>query len=252
MRVTYMDESGSSPREPVVVAAAVIIHGDDQVIPIEEHLEKLIEKHIPEKQRFDFAFHATDLYHGGGKKSIFSDKKIWTQEKRWAIIDDLVSVPSLFNIPICYGMVKKSEFEESILIKNPRRVLTSHAMAIVLCELNIERWMTKNTNNEITHIVAEDNNEVREAARISHVLLRHKALKSMIEVSKYPLPLRRIRDGLQFTSKRESMLLQVADVCAWSIRRLLNGAPDCDRFYRPLYHQIVRDRSNVSLTKQPL
>jgi hypothetical protein len=240
MRVTYMDESGSSPRDPIVVAAAVIVHGDDQVVLIEEYLDGVIEKHIPEENKPDFFFHATDLYHGGGKKSIFSNKDVWPEEKRWAILDDLVAVPGLFKIPICFGRINKSMFEEVILTENPRKkILTSHAMAIVLCELSIEKWMRNNTDREITHIVAEDNHDVREAAKTAHVLLRHKALESMVEVNNHPLPLKRIRDGLQFTSKGESRLLQVADVCAWSIRRFISNSPYSERFYEPLRGQIV-------------
>jgi hypothetical protein len=60
VRITYMDESGSSRRDPIVVEAGVIIHGDDQVIPVEEHLEGLVEKHIPEDKREGFYFHAAE------------------------------------------------------------------------------------------------------------------------------------------------------------------------------------------------
>lgn len=44
MRVTYMDKSGLSKREPILIEAAIIVHGDDQVIPVEEYLESLVEK----------------------------------------------------------------------------------------------------------------------------------------------------------------------------------------------------------------
>ena len=70
-----MDESGLSSREPLLVEAGIIVHGDEQVIPIEEHLERLVEKHIPAHQREGFFFHATDIYGGGDKHSIFHDKQ---------------------------------------------------------------------------------------------------------------------------------------------------------------------------------
>ncbi len=54
MRVVYLDESGISRREPVLVVAAIIAHGDTQVIPVEDHLERLVQKHIPEENREGF------------------------------------------------------------------------------------------------------------------------------------------------------------------------------------------------------
>ncbi len=56
VRVTYMDESGASPKEPILIQAAIIVHGDDQVIPVEEYLESLVEKHIPADKRAGFFF----------------------------------------------------------------------------------------------------------------------------------------------------------------------------------------------------
>jgi hypothetical protein len=35
VRVVYLDESGQSSREPRIVQAGVIVHGDSQIVPIE-------------------------------------------------------------------------------------------------------------------------------------------------------------------------------------------------------------------------
>src|ERR1700722_12597625 len=94
VRVTYMDESGLAKREPILVEAGIIVHGDDQVVPVEQYLESLVEKHIPADQRAAFFFHATDIYGGGDKNCIFHDKDEWPDERRWAILDDLVAVPA--------------------------------------------------------------------------------------------------------------------------------------------------------------
>jgi hypothetical protein len=56
---------------------------------------------------------------------------------------------------------------------------------------------------------------VRQAARGAHVLLRDKtemAKEGYVDHACFPS--KRIRDGLQFTTKAESRLLQVADACA--------------------------------------
>ena len=243
VRVTYMDESGLGKREPILVEAAVIVHGDDQVVPVEEYLESLVEKHIPIDKQDGFFFHATDIYGGGDKNCIFHDKNEWPDERRWAILDDLVAVPAKFGLPICVGIIQKSEFPPPLpaVDHSPQEVAVArHAMAIIQCEIGVEHWLRANTEKEITHIIAESNDEVRLAAKEAHMLLRNpKEIAAQGFVNHPIFPLKRIRDGLQFTTKAESRLLQVADVCAWVIRRAANNAPNAFRFYDPLRHQIA-------------
>ena len=59
MRFVFLDEGGISQHEPFVVVAGVIVHGDEQLIPLEKKLDRLIRKHIPEEQQPGFVFHAT-------------------------------------------------------------------------------------------------------------------------------------------------------------------------------------------------
>ena len=56
MRVVYMDESGTSRKEPLALVAGVVVDGDHQMIAVEEHLERLVRKHIPETDRENFFF----------------------------------------------------------------------------------------------------------------------------------------------------------------------------------------------------
>jgi hypothetical protein len=245
VRVTYMDESGNSPKDPILIEAAVILHGDDQVIPVEERLQHLIEKHIPRDKRDGFYFHASDIYSGGDKKCIFFDKQEWPDEKRWAILDDILAIPKDFNLPIFAGIIERATWPPKT--ENPHSRLeievARHAMAIIQCEIGVELWLRKNFPNEITHIIAEDANDVRKAARGAHVML-----KDPVELQKegfdnnHPVfPFKKIRDGLQFTTKAESPLLQLADACAWSIFRAATNAPRADRVYRPLQGQMVTE-----------
>jgi hypothetical protein len=220
VRVTYMDESRSSPRDQLIVVAAIIVHGDEQVVPVEDYLEELVDKHIPDENRFGFYFHATDIYHGGGKKCLFHDKEKWPDERRYRILDDLVAVPTMFGLPICFGFIDKSEFPfEPTNKSHPKNELSvaAHAMAIIYCEMGVEVWLRNKTEKETTHIVAENNTEVQSAAKEAHTLLRNPHLSQMERLKNHTcFPFKRIRDGLQFTSKEESRLLQVADVSASS------------------------------------
>jgi Protein of unknown function (DUF3800) len=255
VRVTYMDESGLGKRESILVEAAIIVHGDDQVVPVEEHLEGLVEKHIPSDKREGFFFHATDIYGGGDKDCIFHDKAEWPDERRWAILDDLVAVPAKFKLPVCAGIIQKARFADALSEKTHTALeisVAQHALAIIQCEIAVEMWLRKNTEKEITHVIAENNNEVRHAAREAHVLLRNKdemAKEGFVDHACFPF--KRIRDGLQFTTKAESRLLQVADACSWAVRRAANNAPIAFRFYQPVRDQIVLlDRDQVAALKE--
>ncbi len=47
VRFAFIDEAGTSKYDPYAVVAGVVVHGDDELIPLEEHLEGLARKHIP-------------------------------------------------------------------------------------------------------------------------------------------------------------------------------------------------------------
>jgi hypothetical protein len=257
VRVTYMDESGLSRREPILVEAGIIVHGDDQVVPVEDQLAALVEKHIPADRREGFYFHATDIYGGGPKDCIFHDKTEWPDERRWAILDDLVAVPAKFELPICIGIIERSKWPPPSDKPHTQQEVdvAAHAMAIIQCEIGVELWLRAKTEREITHIVSENNDEVLLAAKEAHMLLRNKSEMEKEGFLNHPcFPFQRIRDGLQFTSKEESRLLQIADVCAWAIRRAANNAPNASRFYDPLRSQIVifDEKDAAELERQTL
>jgi uncharacterized protein DUF3800 len=244
VRVVYLDESGQSSREPRIVQAGVIVHGDSQIVPIEAHLEELVVKHIPPESRDGFVFHATDIYGGGPKDCIFHDKKEWPEERRWALLDDLVAIPAKFQLPVCLGQVDKVEFRAQNSTKSNSKQeveVAIHAMAIIQCEISVELWMRHNTENEITHLIAENNNDVRVAAKEAHILLKSKEAMEAEGFFHHPcFPFVKIRDGLQFATKVDSRILQVADACAWSIRRAAAMAPNAGRFFLPLRSQIFQ------------
>ena len=198
--------------------------------------------------------HATDIYGGGDKDCIFHDKEEWPDERRWAILDDLVAVPAKFGLPIVFGLIEKAKFPPGPTEKQhtPQEIaVAAHAMAIIQCEIGVELWLRTNTEREITHIIAENNDEVRLAAREAHMLLRNQKEMEREGFRNHPcFPFKRICDGLQFTTKAESRLLQVADACAWALRRVANKAPNAFRFYGPLRSQIVQfDEKQMVLLK---
>jgi hypothetical protein len=243
MRLVYVDESGISPGDPVLVVAGVIIDADKDLIAIEKHLETLVEKHIPAESRDGFVFHATDIYGGGKSDCLFHDRTVWPNEKRSAILDDLLAVPAKFGLSICVGLVQASEFPSTGSREDytpAQTALASHAVALAQCEMAVEFWMRKNARSEVAIVIAENNNDVRAAAKDTHVYLRSKEemKKAGMDVTGL-FPLTSIRDGIHFATKSESRHLQIADACAWAFHRAAVKGQNAARFYPLIRKQIV-------------
>jgi hypothetical protein len=67
MRFIFSDEGGISRNEPFVVVAGIVVRADEKLVPLEQELQYLIERHIPTEHRRGFVFHATEIWSGTGK-----------------------------------------------------------------------------------------------------------------------------------------------------------------------------------------
>jgi hypothetical protein len=100
-----------------------------------------------------------------------------------------------------------------------KRRIAMHASAIAAATMASDSWIKENTD-EVAFIIAENNDEVREASRETQVMMkRPDAVEIFGTARRNHLPLARIKDGINFTRKEESKALQMADACAWLIRR---------------------------------
>jgi hypothetical protein len=107
VRLVYLDEGGVSAREPLVVVAGVVVNADRSLVAVESYLDVLIEKHIPPADRSAFIFHATELWSGS---RYFKDDALWPLDRRLAILDDLVQIPRMFDIPVVYGLPGRTSY----------------------------------------------------------------------------------------------------------------------------------------------
>ncbi|MCW8952683.1 MAG: DUF3800 domain-containing protein [Rhodospirillales bacterium] len=238
MRFAFIDEAGTSRNDPHVVVAAVVVHGDNELIPLENHLEELVEKHIPKNDRADFVFHMKDIWSGA---KYFKDNTVWPIERRIAIMNDLVAVPGRFELPIAFAFMERAAFlrEHPELEGNPKATdLGIHAIVFTACTAAIERLMTSTWPKEVAQLVAEDHDQARATIKEVHAHIRDKNKWDVANKSANPgveglapFPLQRIRGGIQFADKRESHPLQIADMCAFFIRGHLRGHPQADQFY---------------------
>lgn len=241
MRFVFLDEGGISRDEPIAVVGGVFVHGDEQLIPLEDHLERLVRKHIPEKDWEGFYFHAKDIWNN---KKYFSDKEKWPWEKRAAILDDLADIPKALQIPILFSSAHKERLLQphmSLGISEHEKSVTAHAMVFSSCLISAEEHMGAIWPDEVAQIVSEDNRDARANIKEVHSLLRNPAALIRAEIAQPgALPLRRVRGPVLFAEKSEFRALQLADFCTFMIRRrLVRHDFRSARFYDKLRHWMV-------------
>ncbi len=242
----YLDESGVSPDEPFLVVAGVVIHADKQWKAIEKYLHDMADDLIPPDMRAGFFFHSTELYSGG--KRFKRDR--WPKENRWKILEELVSIPTKFDLPIVCGIVFKEDFKvrqtrhlalsSGLTIKETLAV-RAQAVALMICAISFEQWASKAAeSNEVGLMIAEDNKEARTLMRnMINFNRNHELVALLPEGTRKHVPLTRIVDTVHYAEKLDSSPLQIADACAFTLMRRLRRGADCERFYKLLEPQIV-------------
>ncbi len=238
MRIIYLDEAGIGKLadDPCVVVAGIILHGDKQWLPLETYLRAMVEAWVPPADRPGIIFHAKDIFHG--TKAFHRDK--WEKETRFAILDELATLPAAFDFPVIWGAIDRTKMAEKHPKMTPAQC-TEHAylVATSMCLMQAERYMREaGSDGEVAQIVFEDRAGVRQDVKTLHRFLRGHNLPADLEDQKY-LPLTRIIDTPNFAAKNESSPLQIADFCAFALKRKLSKAWLWDRFYNPLINQMV-------------
>jgi uncharacterized protein DUF3800 len=241
VRIAFLDEGGISQHENFVVVAGAIVHGDEQLIPLETKLEDLVRKHIPEKDRDGFVFHAAHIWSGA---KYFKDREVWPWERRAAILDDLVAIPGELEIPIVYSWLEKEKVRATVeshlnsksgMARPHDCEIGYHAITFANCIIRIEQMMRSIWALEVAQVIAEDNSDARQAIKGTVQLLKDPARIAAAGIESQLLPLERIRNSVQFAEKPESKPLQLADVCACLIRRRYsNHDARSARFYNKL------------------
>jgi hypothetical protein len=244
MRLIYVDDAGlSNPHhEPFTVVAGFILHADSLWKTLERELASIIERHIPPEIRPGFVLHATELFSGG--KTLTRDQ--WPRERRWAILDELVALPARYQLPVVFACVDRAHYGERSSGKNPSKqdlMIGGHAAAFFAAASFCERWLRKNAPEEIAVIVAENNDQSRGLIQYAHGFARDQKLAEEwgFAVPGH-FPLTRIIDTPHFASKTQVSLLQLADACAFSIKKRLVGARDSERFFLPLADHLISSR----------
>jgi hypothetical protein len=238
VRFVCLDEAGLSHREdePFTVDAVVIVNPDRDMRDLEGRLAT-IRADVPGLDE-STVFHAKDLWHGTG--AFPRDK--YDRETRVEILRRIAAIPSEMSLPVVAGWVARDVIRPTKGVK-PKDVawMERHApimVAFASCVFSAEMWLRQHAPNEIAMLVHEDTDHARGLRNELHYF-QSPAFAGNVGAPKSLLPLVRIKDDIMFASKRGSQVLQVADTCAFLIKRQLSRKADSYELFSLMEAQVV-------------
>lgn len=229
-RFAYIDESGTGKmaKEPHVVMAGVIVHADRDWMKVEARLKELAVFYTGDSKSSACVFHATDIFGGAG---------IWPRHRysradRMAILLDLAKIPGEFGLPVVNGFVDRKQVADIMPGTSLHdQTLFAQVGAALRCTVSVERFMRSGAaDGEVATLVYENNDTARKMIRELHNDLKNPSGNMLDVLPQWKMrefvPLTRIVDTAHFADKKDTSILQLADLCAFVIRRFLAGGGD--------------------------
>jgi hypothetical protein len=230
MRFVFVDEAGTSANEPVTVVVGIIANADEHVVMAERLLYEALGG-VPQQFREQSPkFHATEIFNS--RK--FKDQ--WPLPSRHNLLKELMSIPRRVGMQVAISAIGRFI---DVPISNDRGMSASeedHYIAFGQCISMADRYIRERCGpREIGTVVAEDCPPMRKHLKDTVTRLRlypvHFPQTAIIPTQeekekgyiKQDVTMRvtRIRECIHWSDKSGEPLLQVADACAYGIRRYL-------------------------------
>jgi len=243
MRLVYLDEAGvSNPQqEPHLVVAGVILNGDQDWQPIDRHLKSICRRFLPEDDRDGFVFHAKDLWHGSG----YFKRDVWPRDKRMAIMQEIAGIPNRFHLYVVAGAIDRLAMQDALKKRSPNmgsKVIAAwtHAEAYIKVAADVDSWMQRDAPEEVAMLIAENTEPTKRALKLVHAGFRTDDDEYWHVPRQWRVfTARRIVDTVHFAEKEESSILQVADMCAFVMKRYISGKSDVGSLFNLLKPRIT-------------
>jgi hypothetical protein len=231
VRLIYLDEAGraSEAQEPIFVRAAVIVHADFQWRALDLEVKKLVHSSGLNPEVSSFEFHAHDLY-SSAKRDKYGPK-----ERRWNILRSFLKIIHDNRLPVLWSAVKRRDFAE---LKRPYSI---DQAAVVLCLEEVDKWFRANASEE-SGLLIVDRTEDEATLRNSVNRMRETGQRPIHERNWQPIwssGLDHIVDTMHFVDSTHTWGVQMADACAFFIKRHLMGRPDEGGFYATIKSRIA-------------
>lgn len=252
MRVVYSDESENGP---ITVITALMINMDRDWVPLESELKKIRSETPTLLLRDGREFKGSDLYGAMRKVERWAasgktdDPDLKSLQKAEGILHRLLAVTVNFDIPIFYGAADRAGCE-AFAAAHPG-ASTPHDVAFESClaRLNNVASTVVQDNETILWIHDRRGREGEEETKFGLIWTRY--LVSMgydpATLVRTPQKIRvRIADTIYFGHSHDSLALQLADVCCYTIAlhllETLYGWTACvEPFYQIIHRSVMTD-----------
>jgi hypothetical protein len=242
VRHAYLDEAGISENgeEPVVVVAAALTDPDRHWHEIANYYDTLADGWLQGRYFAQtdghFVFHAKDVWHGAGEWG----RNRFSLQDRMAIFKQLAQAPDLLAIPICIGVVEKSQLPREFrnITDSKLRKSLYLGSAFVMAMQSIDDWMERHCPGRVCMMTAEDTDSTKAAIRAT---VRNVQTDGQGYSHEYQVEFRSrsIVDTPNFAPKNLSPIMQMADHCAFIVRRAFTDCQHIGQYMdmiRPAIH----------------
>jgi hypothetical protein len=124
-----------------------------------------------------------------------------------------------------------------------------HSAAAFDCLSKADKWLERYAPTELATVIHEDGPAAKRLIKTIVRTMRSEDSIAELDVEtkkQFNLPLRRIIDTVHFAEKQDARPLQLADLCAFALARILNG-----KFVPPYVQYVLSQRMAWLNTGQP-
>lgn len=245
VRVLYLDESGigNIHKDPILAVAGVLIHGDTQWGPIADRLRTILDDAPPPGVKRPRFLHAKDIFHGSRE----FPRRDWPEELRYNILDQVGAIPAEFDVPVVWAAMDRRVFaEQHPKDSDASRLRDVYTVCALTCIMEAEIYMRSlKDSEEVCSITIEQNHELQKRIpeMIDFIREPGEETANLIEGWERCIPLKKIIDTPSCQPKSASSILQLADYCAFAIKRRLQQSFGGGRLVAPIAPQLLLYKS---------
>ena len=242
VRVLYLDESGvgSVEKDPYLCVAGVLIDADTQWISMANDLAAVLAHHTPQGVDRPPFIHAKDVFHG--TKDFHRDT--WPGSSRIGLLASVSALPVKYDIPVVWCAVDRRDYAKAHPNETPEEHKRDlYTVCVVSCLFQVEQYMRSlSDKSEVCSVVLEENKELQKRLPEIMDFIRNPdtdAGGSLEPGGEAVIPFRKIIDAPACQPKTASSILQMADYCAFAIKRRVQRARSGQDLVAPIASQFL-------------
>ncbi|MGA9058939.1 MAG: DUF3800 domain-containing protein [Terriglobia bacterium] len=227
MYLAYLDDSAIEHKKTKLQVLSAVIVNDKHFQEIEVIAGIHIVDLVPEENMENFKeFHASELFNGC---RVFEGID---QSIRFRAMHSLLMQVRDKKLPIVYGAVDVPKLRGKLYGS-----ASPIDIAFRICAEGIDGWLDANDPQQFAVLIADDfaDGKIKAELRQSFRQLRNQVRPPDFSCGK----LQHVHDGMYFGDSKDSIGIQMADLCSYFIAKHLEGDTTAEGFYNTIKDQIV-------------